>query len=154
MIQVVKIGGNVIDGIEALSRFLEKFAAMEDPKMLIHGGGKLATRLSAQLGIETQMIDGRRVTDRETLDVVTMVYAGLVNKQIVARLCALGCNNYLICSRSACVICGYIHRYHIGISHSNSFCPVALFRVISAENNLSPCQVKVFTALKHRFIGH
>ena len=91
MIQVVKIGGNVIDDAAALTRFLEKFAAMEGPKMLIHGGGKLATRLSAQLGIETQMIDGRRVTDRDTLDVVTMVYAGLVNKQIVARLGALGC---------------------------------------------------------------
>ncbi|MBO5663455.1 MAG: acetylglutamate kinase, partial [Bacteroidales bacterium] len=75
MIQVVKIGGNVIDDAAALTRFLEKFAAMEGPKMLIHGGGKLATRLSAQLGIETQMIDGRRVTDRDTLDVVTMVYA-------------------------------------------------------------------------------
>ena len=91
MIQVVKIGGNVIDDAAALERFLEKFAAIEGPKMLIHGGGKLATRLSAQLGIETQMIDGRRVTDRDTLDVVTMVYAGLVNKQIVARLGALGC---------------------------------------------------------------
>ena len=90
MINVVKIGGNVIDDAAALERFLTKFAAMEGPKMLIHGGGKLATRLSAQLGIETQMIDGRRVTDRDTLDVVTMVYAGLVNKQIVARLCALG----------------------------------------------------------------
>ena len=91
MIQVVKIGGNVIDDAAALERFLTKFAAIEGPKMLIHGGGKLATRLSAQLGIETQMIDGRRVTDRDTLDVVTMVYAGLVNKQIVARLGALGC---------------------------------------------------------------
>ena len=91
MIQVVKIGGNVIDDAAALERFLTKFAALEGPKMLIHGGGKLATRLSAQLGIETQMIDGRRVTDRATLDVVTMVYAGLVNKQIVARLGALGC---------------------------------------------------------------
>jgi len=91
MIQVVKIGGNVIDDAAALERFLTKFATLEGPKMLIHGGGKLATRLSAQLGIETQMIDGRRVTDRATLDVVTMVYAGLVNKQIVARLGALGC---------------------------------------------------------------
>ena len=84
MIKVVKIGGNVIDDAAALERFLTKFAALEGPKMLIHGGGKLATRLSAQLGIETQMIDGRRVTDRATLDVVTMVYAGLVNKQIVS----------------------------------------------------------------------
>lgn len=91
MIKVVKIGGNVIDDTAALERFLAKFSALEGPKMLIHGGGKLATRLSAQLGIKTQMIDGRRVTDRETLDVVTMVYAGLVNKQIVARLCSHGC---------------------------------------------------------------
>ena len=91
MIQVVKIGGNVIDNPSALDAFLSRFAELPAPKVLVHGGGKLATRLSQQLGIETRMIDGRRVTDRPTLDVVTMVYAGLVNKQIVARLNALGC---------------------------------------------------------------
>ena len=72
-ITVVKIGGNVIDSPEATARFVEAFAALEGPKMLIHGGGKLATRLAAQLGIESRMVDGRRITDRETLDVVTMV---------------------------------------------------------------------------------
>lgn len=93
MITVVKIGGNVIDSPEATACFVTDFAALEGPKILIHGGGKLATRLSAQLGIESRMIDGRRVTDRQTLDVVTMVYAGLVNKQLVAALSAAGCRS-------------------------------------------------------------
>ena len=91
-INVVKIGGNVIDNADALERFVNDFAKLPAPKILIHGGGKLATRLSEKLEIPTQMIDGRRVTDRDTLDVVTMVYAGLVNKQIVAKLQAVGCN--------------------------------------------------------------
>lgn len=91
-INVVKIGGNVIDNAEALARFIDDFAKLEAPKILIHGGGKLATRLSEKLEIETKMIDGRRVTDRQTLDVVTMVYAGLINKQVVAGLQAAGCN--------------------------------------------------------------
>lgn len=92
MIKVVKIGGNVIDNEAALERFVADFAAMEGPKILVHGGGKLATRLAEKLEIPTTMIDGRRVTDRDTLDVVTMVYAGLVNKNIVALLQAAGCN--------------------------------------------------------------
>ena len=91
MIHVVKIGGNVIDDETTLGRFLDKFAQLPAPKILVHGGGKLATRLSQQLGIDTKMLDGRRVTDSDTLRVVTMVYAGLVNKQIVAKLNARGC---------------------------------------------------------------
>lgn len=91
-INVVKIGGNVIDNADALARFIEDFAKLPAPKILIHGGGKLATRLSEKLEIPTQMIEGRRVTNRETLDVVTMVYAGLINKQVVAGLQAVGCN--------------------------------------------------------------
>lgn len=91
MIKVFKIGGNVVDNDEALARFLDDFAAIDGEKVLIHGGGKLATRLSKQLGIETKMIEGRRVTDRDTLDVCTMVYAGLINKRIVAALNARGC---------------------------------------------------------------
>ena len=92
MVKVVKIGGNVIDNQAALARFVKDFAAMTGPKILIHGGGKLATRLAEKLEIPTTMIDGRRVTDAQTLDVVTMVYAGLVNKRIVALLQAEGCN--------------------------------------------------------------
>ena len=91
-ITVVKIGGNVVDNPEALSRFVREFAALQGPKILVHGGGKEATRLSSKLEIPTTMIDGRRVTSRETLDVVTMVYAGLVNKRIVSMLQAEGCN--------------------------------------------------------------
>lgn len=91
-ITVVKIGGNVVDNPEALQRFIEDFTALPGKKILVHGGGKEATRMSAKLEIPTTMIDGRRVTSRETLDVVTMVYAGLVNKRIVSMLQAAGCN--------------------------------------------------------------
>ncbi len=91
-ITVVKIGGNVIDNPEALKRFLEEFAALPGAKILVHGGGKLATRLTERLELKVQMVDGRRITDKGTLDVVTMVYAGLINKQVVAGLQAAGCN--------------------------------------------------------------
>jgi acetylglutamate kinase len=89
---VFKIGGNVIDSEAALVRFLDDIAAMPDQTLLVHGGGKLATDLSAQLGLTTTMIDGRRVTDATTLRLVTMVYAGFINKTIVAGLQARGCN--------------------------------------------------------------
>ena len=89
---VLKIGGNVIDSPDALNRFLTTFAGLTGARILIHGGGKIATQTAGKLGIETTMIDGRRITDRAMLDVVTMVYGGLVNKQIVARLQALGVN--------------------------------------------------------------
>lgn len=91
-ITVVKIGGNIVDNPEALAAFVKDFASLPGRKILIHGGGKEATRLSARLEIPTTMIEGRRVTSRETLDVVTMVYAGLVNKRIVSMLQAAGCN--------------------------------------------------------------
>ena len=92
MLKVVKIGGNVVDNSEKLDRFLQDFASLEGPKVLVHGGGKIATTIGKALGIETQMIGGRRVTDAETLKVVTMVYAGLINKTIVAKLRTAGCN--------------------------------------------------------------
>ena len=91
-INVVKIGGNVIDDPTALADFVKIFSGLEGPKILAHGGGKEATRLSKGMGIETIMIEGRRVTDRATLDIVTMTYAGLINKRIVAMLQAAGCN--------------------------------------------------------------
>ena len=90
--KVIKIGGNVIDDPQALAAFVADFARMPGDKVLIHGGGKVATALSKTLGIETRMVAGRRVTDQQTLDVVTMVYAGLINKNIVAALQAQGCN--------------------------------------------------------------
>lgn len=88
--KIVKIGGNVVDNPDALLSFLKDFSQLAGPKILVHGGGKEATRLGEALGIHADMIDGRRVTDRATLDVVTMVYAGLINKRIVALLQSLG----------------------------------------------------------------
>lgn len=92
MLNIVKIGGNVIDNEEELLPFLKEFATISNPKILVHGGGKLTTRLAEKLGIATTMIDGRRVTDAETLKVATMVYAGWINKSIVAQLQSIKCN--------------------------------------------------------------
>jgi acetylglutamate kinase len=89
---VIKIGGNIIDDEAKLSSFLQSFAKVQGKKILVHGGGKLATKLATQLGVEQQMIDGRRITDAETLKIVTMVYAGYINKNIVAQLQANNCN--------------------------------------------------------------
>ena len=89
---IVKIGGNIIDDEEKLSSFLSLFASIEGNKILVHGGGKLATQLASQLGIEQQLINGRRITDAETLKIVTMVYAGYINKNIVAQLQSHNCN--------------------------------------------------------------
>ncbi len=92
MLKVVKIGGNIVDNPEKLEAFLTGFAHLSGKKILVHGGGKVATTISKALGIETRMIDGRRVTDEQTLRVVTMVYAGAINKNIVAGLQSRGCN--------------------------------------------------------------
>ena len=91
-LHVVKIGGKLINNEDQLSSFLQMFTQIETPKVLIHGGGQKATELSALLGIETRMVDGRRITNKDTLDVAVMVYAGLINKRIVARLQASGIN--------------------------------------------------------------
>lgn len=101
---VVKIGGNVIDDEQELDRFVQSFAALDGPKLLVHGGGKLATQLAVQLDIPQQMIEGRRVTDEATLKVVTMVYAGYINKQITAKLQAAGCNAMGLCGADADLI--------------------------------------------------
>jgi acetylglutamate kinase len=89
---VVKIGGNIIDDPDKLASFLKDFAAVEDNKILVHGGGKIASDIGKKLGIEPRYVDGRRITDEQTLNLVTMVYGGLINKKIVATLQALGCN--------------------------------------------------------------
>jgi acetylglutamate kinase len=89
---VVKIGGNILDDPDALGRFLTTFAGLKGDRLLIHGGGKRATQVADKLGIATTMLDGRRITDAAMLEVVTMVYAGLINKQVVARLQALNVN--------------------------------------------------------------
>lgn len=89
---VIKIGGNIIDDEKKLAAFLKSFAVLEGKKILVHGGGKLATKIAEGMGIQQQMVEGRRITDTETLKVVTMVYAGYINKNIVVRLQASGCD--------------------------------------------------------------
>ena len=91
-LKVIKIGGNIIDNEEALNSFLKDFARIQSPKILVHGGGKLATKLAHQMQVEVKMTEGRRITDQDTLDIITMVYAGKINKDIVAKLQANLCN--------------------------------------------------------------
>jgi len=88
-LSIIKIGGNIIENETSLDKFLKLFSNIEGKKILVHGGGKRATQVSKKLGIPSKMIDGRRITDAATLDVITMVYGGLVNKNIVAKLQAL-----------------------------------------------------------------
>lgn len=89
---LVKVGGKIVEEPQGLKQLLEDFSKIEGYKVLVHGGGRSATAIAAKLGIESQMVNGRRITDQETLKVVTMVYGGLVNKQIVAGLQAIGVN--------------------------------------------------------------
>ena len=89
---IIKVGGKIVEEEETLYALLDRFASLPGHKMLVHGGGRSATRLATQLGIESRMVEGRRITDAETLCVVTMVYGGLVNKNIVAGLQARGVN--------------------------------------------------------------
>jgi acetylglutamate kinase len=115
---VIKIGGNIIDDEVKLASFLKAFAAIEGPKVLVHGGGKLATRMAEAMQVPQQMIEGRRITNAETLRIVTMVYAGYINKNIVAQLQAAGCpaiglsgadgNAVLAHKRQAAIDYGYV----------------------------------------------
>ncbi len=89
---IIKVGGAVVEDEQQLAQLLKDFSAIEGRKVLVHGGGRRATKIGAQLGIESQMVNGRRITDAQTLEVVTMVYGGLVNKNLVARLQANGVN--------------------------------------------------------------
>ena len=91
-LSIVKIGGNIIEDPQELTKFLTLFAEMDVPKILVHGGGKRASQLLEKMGIVPKMVAGRRITDKATLDIVVMTYGGLTNKNIVAQLQALGCN--------------------------------------------------------------
>lgn len=91
-LKVIKIGGNIINDKKALQQFLIDFSKIPSPKILVHGGGKSATKLAKETGVQVKMVEGRRVTDAETLDIITMVYAGKINKNIVAELQSLQSN--------------------------------------------------------------
>lgn len=150
---IIKIGGNVIDNEEALASFLKRIATIK-PCILIHGGGKIATKIGDKLGIESKYVDGRRITDDDTIDIVTMVYGGLVNKQIVATLQSLHCNAIGLSGADANIIpavkrpvktidygwVGDIESTHINIAQLQSF----------LQNGLTP----VFAPLTHDGNGH
>lgn len=104
MLTLIKVGGQVIDDDAKLMGFLRDFAALEGPKVLVHGGGKLASALMRSLGIEPRMVDGRRITDADTLRIVTMTYAGWIGKTIAARLNALGCRAVSLCGADAALL--------------------------------------------------
>ncbi len=91
-LSIIKIGGNVIENKTELAKFLNLFSKIKGAKILVHGGGKLATQLATKMGMESKMVGGRRITDTDTLEIITMVYAGLTNKNIVAQLQAKQCN--------------------------------------------------------------
>jgi acetylglutamate kinase len=108
---IIKIGGNIIDDEEILASFLKDFAAIEGKKILVHGGGSLATKLAEQLHIHQQIVDGRRIPDAETLKIVTMVYAGYINKNIVAKLQANNCNALGLCGADGDVILAHKRQH-------------------------------------------
>ena len=101
---IVKVGGAVVEDEAQLQRLLKDFSAIEGRKVLVHGGGRRATQVAARLGIESKMIGGRRVTDADMLEVVTMVYGGLVNKNLVARLQAEGVDAIGLCGADGNII--------------------------------------------------
>jgi acetylglutamate kinase len=110
---IIKIGGNIIDDEAKLSSFLKDFAGIEGKKILVHGGGTLATKLAEQLHIPQQIVDGRRITDAETLKIVTMVYAGYINKNIVAKLQANNCNALGLCGADGDAILAHKRQHSL-----------------------------------------
>ncbi len=110
---IIKIGGNIIDDEKKLSPFLKEFASIEGNKILVHGGGKLATKMAEQMNIPQQVIDGRRITDAETLKIVTMVYAGYINKNIVAKLQMNNCNAIGLCGADGDAILAHKRKHPV-----------------------------------------
>ncbi len=110
---IIKIGGNIIDNEACLQKFLIDFSNIPEKKILVHGGGKLATRMAEQLGIQQQLVDGRRITDAATLRIVTMVYAGYINKNIVAQLQAHNCNAMGLCGADGDAILAHKRRHPV-----------------------------------------
>jgi acetylglutamate kinase len=110
---IIKIGGNIIDDEKKLSSFLRDFSEIGDKKILVHGGGKLATQLAEKLGIKQTLVDGRRITDQETLKVVTMVYAGYINKNIVAQLQSNHCNAIGLCGADGDLILAHKRKHPV-----------------------------------------
>ncbi|AYD46404.1 acetylglutamate kinase [Arachidicoccus soli] len=151
---IIKIGGNVIDNEETLSSFLENFSEIDGKKILVHGGGKIATKIGEQLGLKPNYINGRRITDDHTIDLVTMVYGGLVNKKIVAQLQQKNCNAIGLTGADANIIPAKkrpVKDIDFGwVGDIN----IEELKINSLELLLSADIVPVFAALTHDGEGH
>lgn len=152
-LSIVKIGGNIIDDADQLNLFIQNFASLAGKKILVHGGGKLASKVSAELGIEARMFEGRRITDTPTLKVVTMVYAGLINKEIVALLQAESCNALGLCGADGNLIrakkrpVGNVNYGFAGDLDENSIAAANMKNLLTA--GFTP----VFSAITHNGEG-
>ena len=147
IVHIVKIGGNVINDNYQLDSFLEDFARLEGFKILIHGGGKKATDMAKQLGLSPTMLDGRRITDKANLEIVTMVYAGLINKKIVSKLQQYNCNAIGLSGADANIIKAHkriIKDIDYGFAGDIDQVDHNTINILLA-NNLSP----VFCAITH-----
>ncbi|HSU27809.1 MAG TPA: acetylglutamate kinase [Chitinophagaceae bacterium] len=144
---VIKIGGNVIDDEMTLHSFLQEFAKIQGQKILVHGGGKLASLLAEQLGIPQQMIEGRRITDPETLKIVTMVYAGYINKNIVARLQSHQCNAVGICGADGNGIMA--HKREVSAADYGFVGDIDSVNVLFFKNLLEETIIPVIAPLTH-----
>ena len=152
-ITIIKVGGAIVEDEARLNDLLDRFAAVDGPKILVHGGGRRATKVAAALGIESRMVDGRRITDADTLEVVTMVYGGLVNKGLVARLQARGVNALGLTGADADVIRSHRRPLRNGIDYGY----VGDVDHVRGELLLSLMQkgiVPVIPPLTHDGMGH
>ncbi len=146
-LKIIKIGGNVINDKEALSSFLSDFSKIKELKILVHGGGKRATEMISELGLKPIMINGRRVTDKDTLEIVTMVYAGLLNKNITAQLQQNNCNAIGLSGADANTILAHkriVKNIDYGFAGDVDAVNSDVIKVF-VENNLTP----VFCAITH-----
>lgn len=151
VVNIVKIGGNVINDDDQLDTFLEDFAKLEGMKILVHGGGKKATELASQLGLTPKMINGRRITDKENLEVVTMVYAGLINKNIVAKLQKHNCNAIGLTGADANTIKAHkriVKEIDYGFAGDIDLVDHSNIKIL-LDNNLTP----IFCAITHNKKG-
>ena len=147
MIKVVKIGGNVVDNPELLRKFVKDFAAMPGMKILVHGGGVLASQLQKSMGMKPGMVEGRRVTDEEALKVVTMVYAGWCNKNITALLQAEGCNAIGLCGADGNAIKAARRApMKIAISKEDAIAS-------GAYGNMKPCEEDGWHMVDYGYVG-
>lgn len=147
MIRVIKIGGNVVDNPELLAAFVKDFAAMPGMKVLIHGGGVMASQMQKSMGMTPVMVEGRRVTDEATLKVVTMVYAGWCNKNITALLQGAGCNAIGLCGADGNVIRA-AKRPPVKVEISEAEAETS-----PAAGNMVPCGESGFRMVDYGFVG-